>query len=116
MEDTIDEHKGETSVLYQNIMSENITLKSLQKYIKEKDYKPELKQGYFLKLIEEVGELSEVIRKDKRMDESESIKGTIDEELYDVLYYVLALANMYKVDLEKSFRLKEDINNQRYKR
>ena len=42
-------------------------IKELQKYIKDKDYKPELKEKYFLKLIEEVGELSEAIRKNLRM-------------------------------------------------
>ena len=39
----------------------------LQNFIKERDYKPELKEKYFMKLVEEVGELAEVIRKDKRM-------------------------------------------------
>ena len=48
-------------------------IKELQKYIKDKDYKPELKDKYFLKLIEEVGELSEAIRKNLRM-ENNSIK------------------------------------------
>ncbi|WP_250886850.1 hypothetical protein [Bacillus sp. SM2101] len=44
-------------------MDKNITIKELQSFIKAKDYKPELKNAYFQKLIEEVGELSEVIRK-----------------------------------------------------
>ena len=47
---------------------ENVTIKKLQEYIKLKDYKPELKNGYFLKLIEEVGELSEAIRKGKKRE------------------------------------------------
>lgn len=71
----------------------NMEIKELQKYIKDKDYKPELKDKYFLKLIEEVGELSEAIRKNIKM-ENDNIKGTIDEELYDVLYCVCALANI----------------------
>ena len=56
----------------------------LQNFIKERDYKPELKEKYFMKLVEEVGELSEVIRKDKRMNDND-IKDSIEEELYDVL-------------------------------
>jgi NTP pyrophosphatase (non-canonical NTP hydrolase) len=80
-------------------MEENLTLKKLQEYIKLKDYQPDLKHQYFLKLIEEVGELSEVVRKDRRLSQSETIKGTIEEELYDVLYYVLALANVHQIDL-----------------
>ncbi|TOQ08883.1 nucleotide pyrophosphohydrolase, partial [Vibrio parahaemolyticus] len=40
-------------------------LSELQRYIKEFDYAPEQSEHYFLKLIEEVGELSESIRKAK---------------------------------------------------
>ncbi|MDX8363007.1 MazG nucleotide pyrophosphohydrolase domain-containing protein [Cytobacillus sp. IB215316] len=69
-------------------MDKNITIKELQSFIKAKDYKPELKNAYFQKLIEEVGELSEVIRKNKRLEQNGSIKGTVEEELYDVLYYI----------------------------
>lgn len=96
-------------------MEKNITLKQLQQYIKDKDYHPELKGKYFQKLIEEVGELAEVLRKDKRMEEQGSIKGTINEELYDVLYYVISLANVYEVDLEQAFQLKEKLNKKKYK-
>jgi NTP pyrophosphatase (non-canonical NTP hydrolase) len=96
-------------------LEEKLTLSYLQKYIKEKDFKPNLKHAYFLKLVEEVGELSEVLRKEKRMINSE-IKGTIEEELYDVFYYVLALANVYEVDLEEAFILKEEVNDKKYKR
>lgn len=88
-------------------------VKALQKYIKDKDYKPELKEKYFLKFIEEVGELSEVIRKDLRMRDGQ-IKGTIEEELYDVLYYVCALANVYDIDLETCYQLKEKLNLEKW--
>lgn len=95
------------------MLKDQITIQKLQKYIKDKDYQPELKNAYFLKLVEEVGELSEAIRKDLRM-EGKKIKGTLEEELYDVLYYILALANVYEVDLEECCRLKEELNRQKY--
>ena len=44
-------------------MQKNITLKSLQEFIKAKDHNPELKHAYFMKLVEEVGELGRVLRK-----------------------------------------------------
>ncbi len=96
----------------------DLTIKKAQKYLKEKykRAKPEdIKntQRYFLKLIEEVGELAAVIRKDKRMD-GENIKGTIEEELSDVLYYVLMIANTYDIDMETCFRIKEELNATRY--
>ena len=91
----------------------SLTIRKMQKYLKEKykRTKPEdMKntQRYFLKLIEEVGELAEVIRKEQRM-EGNNIKGTI-EELSDVLYYVLMIANTYDIDLEDCFRMKEELN------
>lgn len=97
----------------------NITINYLQKAIQKidgitkGDSKPS--DRYFMKFIEEVGELSECIRKDKRMVNDE-IKGTIEEELYDVLYYIIRLANVYDIDLEKSIFLKEEINAKKYNR
>ena len=91
-------------------MKEELSLRRLQDYIKSTDYNPNKKEHYFYKLIEEVGELSEVIRRNTTVQTTGNIKGTIDEELYDVLYYVMALANVYDIDLEQCYKMKEDIN------
>lgn len=95
-----------------------LSISKIQKYLKLKytEIKPEElynTQRYFLKLIEEIGELAETIRKDERM-EGKNIKGTIEEELSDSLYYILMIANTYDIDLEECFRLKEELNNKRY--
>lgn len=66
-----------------------------------------------MKLVEEAGELAEVIRKDKRMINDE-IKNPIEEELYDVLYYVCALANCYDIDLEECHKLKSELNERKW--
>ncbi|MBP1996689.1 MazG nucleotide pyrophosphohydrolase domain-containing protein [Paenibacillus eucommiae] len=86
----------------------NITLNELQQYIKNKDFNPDA-SAYFYKLIEEVGELAEVIRKNKRQ-EAGNIKDSIEEELSDVLYYTIALANVFQINLEESFKQKEELN------
>ena len=62
-------------------LHDNFTIRELQEYIKQKDFKPGSEQGYFLKLVEEIGELAEVIGKDKRLGADSDIKGTIEEEL-----------------------------------
>ncbi len=96
-----------------------LTLNYLQKAIQKidgitlGDSKPADK--YFMKFIEEVGELSECVRKNKRMTDN-NIKDTVEEELYDVLYYIICLANVYDIDLEKSIFLKEEINSKKYNR
>ena len=91
-----------------------ITVKHLQDHIRSKDYRPEDATLYYLKLSEEVGELARAMRKDQRPTEASPLKETIDEELWDVMYYVLALANCYGVDLEQVIPAKEALNNRKY--
>lgn len=86
----------------------------LQEYIKSKDYNPEMVKDYFLKLSEEVGELSRAMRKSSFYADGESIKGTVDEEIWDVIYYALAIANCYDIDVEQVIKIKEEINNKKY--
>lgn len=85
--------------------NEKINFNRITKKIKEIDGitigDSKISDRYFMKFIEEVGELSECIRKDKRMKDN-NIKDTIEEELYDVLYYILCLANVYDIDIEFS--------------
>ena len=92
----------------------NITVKYLQEYIRANDYNPESKEKYFMKLAEETGELSRAMRKDLRPPSENEIEGTIEEELWDVIYYALALANCYGIDMEKIIPLKEKLNNEKY--
>lgn len=88
-------------------MKQPVTLQKLQKYVAKRDNKKNKKMDYFMKFIEEVGELSEMIKKDKRLnpedERAKAIKNTMDEEIADVLYYLVVLANINEVDLEEAF-------------
>ncbi len=95
-------------------MNGKTNIKYLQSYIKQKDYKPEMLKDYFFKLAEEVGELSRAMRKNFKAQTSEEIKGTIDEELWDIIYYAIAIANLYDIDLEYVIKTKEKMNQTRY--
>ncbi len=88
--------------------------KYLQNYIRQKDCHPELLKDYFFKLAEEVGELSRAMRKGLKASDPEDIKGTIDEELWDVIYYAIAIANLYDIDLEQVIKAKSALNESRY--
>lgn len=92
----------------------NITITGLQQYLREKDYHPEKKLAYFLKLSEEIGELAEAIFKNKTPATVADFKGTIEEEIYDVLYYLLGLANAYDIEIEKWITVKERLNDEKY--
>ena len=93
-----------------------ISISKLQEYIKSKDHQPDLKCEYFLKLTEEVGELSQAIRKNATPANESSFKGTIEEEIYDVIYYALAIANCYDIEVEKWVYIKEKFNDKKYGR
>lgn len=95
-------------------MDGKTSIKYLQNYIRSKDHHPELKKDYFLKLSEEVGELARAMRKDLLKSEGDGIKETIDEELWDIIYYTVAIANCYDIDLENVIKEKEAINNVKY--
>ena len=95
-------------------MENDLTIRKLQKCIRSIDHKNNAIDKYMLKLMEEVGELAEVVRKNKRMEKGNSIKGTIEEELQDVLYYVVCLANINDIDLQDCIYLKEKLNCKKY--
>lgn len=94
----------------------DLTINKLQEAISKIDHKNNSIDKYFYKLTEEVGELAKVIRKNKRLKDSETIKNTIEEELYDVLYYVICIANIYDINLEECAKLKEELNSKKYGR
>lgn len=94
-------------------------LKELQEKIRQIEHGSERRETYYvLRLVEEIGELFEAIRKNRalRVAERGTIKNTIDEELYDVIYYLLAIANLYDIDVEEAFLLKNELNDQKYDR
>lgn len=96
-------------------MNSGITIRHLQQYIKQKDFKPEKKLGYILKFMEEAGELAKAIHLEYPHAEGDNIKNTIEEEFCDVLFYLCAIANLYDVDIEKWIPVKERETDRRYK-
>lgn len=95
-------------------MDGSTSVKYLQTYLKQKDFAPGQEMNYFLKLVEEVGEVSRAIFHGNVRQPGQPVKGTLDEELWDVMYFVLCLANLYGIDMEQTIRDKERLNNARY--
>lgn len=65
-------------------------------------------------MSEEVGELSRAMRKGLKAQNGTEIKGTVDEELWDVIYYALAIANIYDINIEQVIKVKSEMNESRY--
>ena len=95
-------------------MDGKTTVKYLQRYIRQKDYRPGSEKDYFMKLSEEVGELSRAMRKGLKAPNSTDIKGTVDEGVWGVIYYAIAIANPYEIDLETVIRTKTEMAQSKY--
>ena len=65
-------------------------------------------------LMEECGELAKAARKDAgiKVDDSSTTRH-VTYEAADVFIILLSLCNVLKIDLEKAFRDKEEINKKR---
>ena len=100
-----------------NLIS-NPNLSHFQNYVRKMEIEREFEHQTVLQkclmLGEEVGELFKAIRKkeDIKVDLNSKI-GSVEEELADIFIYLCAIANRYDIDLEKAFRDKEEINEQR---
>lgn len=100
-------------------LKKNPTLRNIQAYVRELEKERRFDKTSSniqtaLQLGEEIGELYKAIRKTEKMriDKNSQVMN-ISEELADILIYVSAIANRYSVDLEKSFRDKEEVNKKR---
>jgi NTP pyrophosphatase (non-canonical NTP hydrolase) len=99
-------------------LTNNPNLKEFQQYVAEL----EIERGFAhqtiidkcLLLGEEVGELFKAVRKSEGLAVDENSSFTeIGDELTDILIYLCAIANRKGIDLEKSFREKEEKNKKR---
>jgi NTP pyrophosphatase (non-canonical NTP hydrolase) len=99
-------------------LKENPTLKDYQQYVeamvKERGFDKETAPEMFMLLMEEVGELAKAARKSQGLHVDEnSAKHDLAHEAADVLILLLDICAHYKIDLEKAFREKEEINKKR---
>ncbi len=97
---------------------EEISLKKLQDYYKikaeERGFSNETAQDVLLLMTEELGELARAIRKNTGIKiDNKSKVYEIEEELADVLIYILHLSNILGIDINKAFWDKEKENNNR---
>ncbi len=101
------------------VLPDNPTLGDLQRYVatmcQERGWTKDSPSEKFVLFIEEVGELAKAMRKAAGLYEERAKQRDIalEEELADVLSYLLDLANCYAVDLEAAFRAKERVNQTR---
>ena len=91
-------------------MEKSIAIKDVQEYVKTKGiWKSymENKNAWLLKFMEESGELAKAILQNYPRAKGKVYENTLDEEFGDVLFCLCAIANLYDVDIEKWFVVKQ---------
>jgi len=101
------------------ILKDNPTLRDFQNYIaemvKERGFDKENISEIFMLFLEECGEMAKAARKTQNIkSDKNSEQFHLDHEIADVFIYLLDICNHYNIDLEKSFRDKEEINKKRF--
>lgn len=82
-------------------MMNELTIKDLQKYLALKYNNGRTSSALFMKLVEEIGEVAEVLNQLEGRKASSSDK-SLENELVDVLHYVVAIASINDINLTKA--------------
>lgn len=88
----------------ENIIN-NLTVTQLEDYLKIRYKKRGTNDGLFIKLVEEMGEVAEVLNQLSNRKSNSKIGDLQTElafELVDVIHYVFAIAGINDIDLNKA--------------
>ena len=81
----------------------NLTIDALQAYLSDHYSGWATEQSMFMKLVEEIGEVAEVLNKRagrKRSDETD-LEEQLGTELADMIHYIVAIAAINNIDLSR---------------
>ena len=80
----------------------DITIKALQAYLKDRYGGWANEQGLFMKLVEEMGEVAEVLNKraGRKAADGENLGEELGTELADMIHYLVAIAAINGIDLQ----------------
>lgn len=90
-----------------------ITIEQYQEFLKDRYKDWGTTESLFIKLVEEIGEVAEIINMrngSKKVEENESL----EYELSDVLHYVLAIASINNIDLTPVILEKDKKASEKY--
>ena len=81
----------------------NITIDDLQAYLSNRYGGWATEQSLFMKLVEEIGEVAEVLNKraGRKASDEDDLQVQLGVELADMLHYIVAIAAINQIDLSK---------------
>ena len=82
----------------------DITVETLQAYLENRYAGRANEQGLFMKLVEEMGEVAEVLNKraGRKAAEEDDLQEQLGIELADMIHYIVAIAAINRIDLTKT--------------
>lgn len=80
-----------------------ITIDALQAYLQDRYGGWATEQSMFMKLVEEMGEVAEVLNKraGRKASNEEDLQEQLGTELVDMIHYIVAIAAISDIDLTK---------------
>ena len=81
----------------------HITIEAMERYLADRYGGWANEQGMFMKLVEEIGEVAEVLNKKagRKASDEENINEQLGIELADMIHYILAIAALNNLDMEQ---------------
>lgn len=78
-----------------------ITISDLEQYLSDRYKNWGNEQGMFMKLVEELGEVADVLNKKagRKYTNTEDLNTQLGEELADMIHYIVAIAALNDLDL-----------------
>ena len=78
-----------------------ITIDALQSYLADRYCGWANEQGMFMKLVEEIGEVAEVLNKraGRKASDEDDLQQQLGTELADMIHYIVAIAALNDIDL-----------------
>lgn len=86
-----------------------ITLEELEAYLLDHYADGGIDQSLFMKLVEEIGEVAEVLNKKagRKASQQEDLQSQLGNELADVIHYAVAIAALNGIDMNSAILEKD---------
>ncbi len=96
----------------------NLTVTELEDYLLELYSNRVIDQSLFMKLVEEIGEVAEVLNKKdgRKASDDEDLQNQLGEELADIIHYAVAIAALNGIDMNGVILAKDKKASIKYNR
>lgn len=93
-----------------------ISIDDLQAYLADRYKSWANEQGMFMKLVEEIGEVAEVLNKraGRKYSDENNLQEQLGTELVDMIHYIVAIAALNDIDLSQILVEKDRVASVKY--